>query len=95
MLFGALLGLLNAHKRPATSLLEPAPGTVSETERFFDRMNRDSAFNGAISRVVNAVEATAAAGPARVCAEQEATAAATRRRGPLSSDRRPTTITSG
>lgn len=66
-LLGALLGLLDAHNRPAVSLLDPAPGTVSETERFFERMNRDSAFNGAISRVVNAIEATAAAGPARVC----------------------------
>lgn len=66
-LLGALLGLLDAHKRPAVSLLDPAPGTVSETERFFGRMNRDSAFSGGISRVVNAVEATAAAGPARVC----------------------------
>lgn len=66
-LLGALLGLFDAHQRAAVFLLDPAPGTVSETERFFGRMNRDSAFNSAISRVVNAVEVAAAAGPARVC----------------------------
>jgi len=67
-LLGVLLSLLDAHKRPTTSLLlEAGLGTMSETEQFLDRMNRDSAFNSAISRLTNAVEATAAAGPAHVC----------------------------
>ena len=66
-LLGALLDLLDAQKRPVVSLLDTPAGAVSETEAFFDRMNRESAIGGAIGRVLDAVEATAGTDPARVC----------------------------
>ncbi|MDT7712255.1 MAG: hypothetical protein QOG46_944 [Pseudonocardiales bacterium] len=66
-LLGTVLALVDAYRQPPPSGLDVLSGEPP-TLRRLERLSRDSAIDGAMSRVLDAIGAVAAVDPATVCA---------------------------